>query len=215
MSATGSATLSRTSPCSRGVRPCGRRLAGFLEHARQVDRKALGILDDILFDVRPKLGAGRIAPSRFAWPFRMTWSWWRFSSAGVLLTHYHETCLTVQLKPLPSWKQNEATPWRFFLFGLALSLVLGLVAAGCASREPAALARWRHARPGLFPISTFRPGGCRADVDRADDRRHAYLKAAGEANAAQATVPSGQTDPATLRKLGATHAEEMLKAIEQ
>lgn len=100
--------------------------------------------------------------------------------------------------------------------GLALSLVLGLLAAGCASREPAALGQAGARNTGTFPNLNIPPRTAAEQLSTEQTTADtASLKAAGEANAAQATVPSGQTDPATLRKLGATHAEETLKAIEQ
>lgn len=43
----------------------------------------------------------------------------------------------------------------------------------------------------------------------------AALKASGSKNASAASVPSGQADPAALRKLGETHAADTLKSIEQ
>ena len=90
MSATGSATLSRTSPLLARLRPRGRRLAGFLDHARQVEREALGILDEVLVD---RGGFRRVLADR---RLRVTWSLTRHFLQGLLLTHYHETCLTVQ-----------------------------------------------------------------------------------------------------------------------
>ncbi len=99
---------------------------------------------------------------------------------------------------------------------IALSLVLGVVAAGCASREPAAVGQAGARNTGTFPNLNVPPKTAAEQLSSEQTSADtAALKAAGEANAAQATSPSGQTDPATLRKLGATHAEEALKAIEQ
>jgi hypothetical protein len=99
---------------------------------------------------------------------------------------------------------------------IALSLVLGVVTAGCASREPAAVGQAGARNTGTFPNLNVPPKTAAEQLSSEQTSADtAALKAAGEANAAQATSPSGQTDPATLRKLGATHAEEALKAIEQ
>ena len=100
---------------------------------------------------------------------------------------------------------------------IALSLVLGagdgwLRVAGAGSAVGQAGAR----NTGTFPNLNVPPKTAAEQLSSEQTSADtAALKAAGEANAAQATSPSGQTDPATLRKLGATHAEEALKAIEQ
>ena len=48
--------------------PGGRRLAGLLDHARQVEREALRILDEILLDVEA-LRQRRLCPARVPWPW--------------------------------------------------------------------------------------------------------------------------------------------------
>jgi hypothetical protein len=98
------------------------------------------------------------------------------------------------------------------------SMIVGAVLVGCAARpaETTTVGARGPVNTGTFPNLNLPPKKA-ADQLSGDQTAAdiAALQAAGGQNASIAAVPSGQADPATLKKLGETHAADTLKAIEQ
>ncbi|GLS33829.1 hypothetical protein SAMN04488498_12347 [Mesorhizobium albiziae] len=107
-------------------------------------------------------------------------------------------------------------------FGTRLAAVvataaLSLMAAGCTSTVDEAVPAGARGpvNTGTFPNLNIPPKQAADQIT--DDKKAAdmaALTAVQRQNAATAAVPAGQTDPAALRKLAATHAADALAEIE-
>jgi hypothetical protein len=98
------------------------------------------------------------------------------------------------------------------------SLAVALLLAGCASSVDEAVPAGARGpvNTGTFPNLNIPPQQAAEQMTPAQRSADmAALSASHKQNAATAAVPAGQTDPAVLRKLAATHAADTLKEIEQ
>lgn len=97
--------------------------------------------------------------------------------------------------------------------------VLVLSLAGCASStvdESVPAGARGPVNTGTFPNLNILPQQAAEQMTPAEKSADlAALSAAHKQNAAAAAVPSGQTDPALLKKLAQTHATDTLKEIEE
>lgn len=98
------------------------------------------------------------------------------------------------------------------------SVAMALLVAGCASSVDDAVPAGAKGpvNTGTFPNLNIPPQ--QAAEQMTAEQKSAdmtALSAAHKQNAATAAVPSGQTNPAVLRKLAETHAADTLKEIEQ
>ena len=104
-------------------------------------------------------------------------------------------------------------------FGLAIAVVVaaGLM-SGCASSavEPAVAGVRGPVNTGTFPNLNIPPAQAAAQLTPSETSAHvAALQTAAQQHEASIAIPSGQTDPALLRKLAQSHAGEALKEIGQ
>lgn len=99
------------------------------------------------------------------------------------------------------------------------SAALALMLAGCASAtvDDAVPAGARGpVNTGTFPNLNIPPKQAAAQLTpQQKAAAMAELTAAHRQNTATSAVPSGQTDPALLRKLASSHAADALKEIEK
>ncbi len=101
-------------------------------------------------------------------------------------------------------------------------MVLGTAAvllSGCASstvNDPVPAGARRPSNTGTFPNLNVPPSQAAEQLTPAQTQAEvAALQSAQQQHAASAANPSGQTDPAQLKKLAETHAADALKQIEQ
>jgi hypothetical protein len=103
--------------------------------------------------------------------------------------------------------------------GLAIAAMAAILLSGCASSTVAqAVPAGAHgpAKTGTFPNLNIPPKQAAAQLTPDETKAEvAALRSAQQQNAARAATPSGQTDPALLRKLAETHAADALKEIQQ
>jgi hypothetical protein len=103
--------------------------------------------------------------------------------------------------------------------GLAIAAIAAILISGCASSSVAnAVPPGAHgpAKTGTFPNLNIPPKQAAAQLTPDETKADVgALQSAQQQNAARAAAPSGQSDPALLRKLAETHAADALKEIQQ
>lgn len=102
--------------------------------------------------------------------------------------------------------------------GLAIAGMACALLSGCASSTVDAVPAGAHGpvNTGTFPNLNIPPNQAAQQLTPAETQADvAALQSAQQQNAAQAAAPSGQADPAELRKLAETHATDALKEIGQ
>jgi hypothetical protein len=102
--------------------------------------------------------------------------------------------------------------------GLAILAIAAALMSGCASSRADAVPAGARgpANTGTFPNLNIPPSQAAQQLTPSETEADvAALQSAQQQNAANAAIPSGQTDPALLRKLAQTHAADALKQIGQ